>query len=46
MMPTAGDMENIKNEWNRLIPEIEASDTFFKDINSRDHIYNDYYYGY
>jgi len=23
MMPTAGDMENIKNEWNRLLPEMD-----------------------
>ena len=46
MMPTADDMQNIKNEWNRLLPEYEASDRFFRDINDQDHIYNDYYYGY
>ena len=46
MMPTADDMKNIKHEWNRLIPDFESSDTFFKDINKKDHIYNDYYYGY
>jgi len=45
-MPTADDMKNIKHEWNRLIPDFESSDTFFKDINKKDHIYNDYYYGY
>ena len=46
MMPTADDMKNIKNEWNRLLPEYEASDQFFRGINDQDHIYNDYYYGY
>lgn len=46
MMPTADDMRSIKNEWNRLIPDWEADDSFFKDINKRDHIYNDYYHGY
>ena len=46
MMPTADDMQNIKHEWNRLLPEFEASDKFFRDINKNDHVYNDYYYGY
>ena len=46
MMPTADDMQNIKHEWNRLLPEFESSDTFFKDINKNDQIYNDWYYGY
>jgi len=30
MMPTADDIQNIKNEWNRLIPELDEDDTFFK----------------
>ena len=46
MMPTADDMRNIKNDWNKLIPDWEADDTFFKDQNDRQTIYNDYYYGY
>lgn len=46
MMPTADDMRNIKNEWNRLMPEFESDDTFFKDINKRELIYDDYYNGY
>jgi len=33
MMPTAGDMENIKNEWNRLLPEMDFDKQFFKDIS-------------
>ena len=46
MMPTADDMRNIKNDWNKLIPDWESDDTFFKDMNDRQTIYNDYYYGY
>ena len=46
MMPTADDMRAIKNEWNRLVPEFESDDTFFKDNNKRELIYNDYYNGY
>lgn len=46
MMPTADDMKAIKNEWNRLVPEFESDDTFFKDNNKRELIYNDYYNGY
>ena len=46
MMPTADDMRNIKNEWNRLIPEWDADSTFFKDINKEPKFYSDYYYGY
>ena len=46
MMPTADDMRTIKNEWNRLIPEFESDDTFFRDNNKRELIYNDYYNGY
>ena len=33
MMPTADDIKNIKNDWHKLIPDYEADDTFFKDIN-------------
>jgi hypothetical protein len=46
MMPTADDMRAIKNEWNRLVPEIESDDTFFKHNNERELIYTDYYNGY
>ena len=46
MMPTADDMENIKNDWNKLVPEWDARDTFFKDIGKEQSIYTDYYYGY
>jgi len=46
MMPTADDMENIKNDWNKLVPEWDSADTFFKEINKQQDIYTDYYYGY
>ncbi len=46
MMPTADDMQNIKNDWNKLIPDWDAHDTFFKDINKEQLTYNDYYNGY
>lgn len=46
MMPTAADMESIKNDWNKLVPEFEDEDTFFKHQGEEQIIYNDYYYGY
>ena len=46
MMPTAGDMKNIKHDWHKLIPDYDADDNFFKDINKEQKFYNDYYYGY
>ena len=45
-MPTADDMRNIKNEWNKLVPEYDADDLFFKHIGKEQDIYTDYYYGY
>ena len=46
MMPTADDMQNIKNDWNKLIPDWDGDDTFFKNINKEQITYNDYYHGY
>lgn len=46
MMPTESDMRSIKNEWNKLIPEWDSDDTFFKGVGRRQLNYNDYYYGY
>ena len=45
MMPTSDDMQNIKNEWNQLLPEIDHDKTFFEDLGEEQIIYNDYYYG-
>ena len=30
MMPTADEMEAIKNSWHQLIPDVNARDTFFE----------------
>ena len=46
MMPTADDMRAIKNNWNKLVPEWDADDTFFKNTGKEQSIYTDYYYGY
>ena len=46
MMPTADDMQNIKNDWNKLVPDWDGDDTFFKNIGKEQLTYNDYYYGY
>ena len=46
MMPTADDMQNIKNDWNKLVPDWDGDDTFFKNIGKEQVTYNDYYYGY
>ena len=45
MMPTPADMENIKNDWNKLIPDFEGEDRFFDNISDNQQFYNDYYYG-
>lgn len=42
IMPTPDDMQNIKDDWNRLIPDYTASDTFFKNIGKGELTYNDY----
>lgn len=46
MMPTAGDIENIKNDWNKLVPDFEGEDRFFDNISDDQQFYSDYYYGY
>lgn len=46
MMPTQGDMQNIKRDWNKLIPDWDGDETFYGNIGKQQSIYNDYYYGY
>lgn len=46
MMPTESDMINIKNEWNKLVPEWESDQVFFKPEGKPQLSYTDYYYGY
>ena len=43
MMPTADDMQNIKNDWNKLLPDWDGDDTFFKNIGTEQITYNDYH---
>ena len=46
MMPTTDDMRNIKNQWNKLIPDWEEDKHFFSTIGKEEITYNDYYHGY
>ena len=46
MMPDAGEMRAIKNDWTKLIPDWDSDDTFFTHQGDRQTIINDYYYGY
>lgn len=46
MMPTESDMKGIKNEWNKLIPEWDSDEVFFKPEGGKQLNYTDYYYGY
>ena len=46
MMPTSSDMESIKNEWNKLIPEWDSDQQFFSKVGQEPTVINDYYYGY
>lgn len=43
MMPTADDMQSIKNDWNKLIPDMDGDDTFFKYAGREQITYNDYH---
>ena len=46
MMPTQDEMESIRNDWNKLLPEYDSRATFFRNQGDRQTIINDYYYGY
>ena len=46
MMPTEGDMQNIKRDWNKLIPDWDGDETFYGNIGKQQSVFNDYYYGY
>ena len=43
MMPTADDIRNIKNDWNKLIMDYNSDEWFFKHQRDPQIIYNDYY---
>jgi hypothetical protein len=40
MMPNADQLDTIKNIWIRLIPEINASKSFYSNIGDQEFIYN------
>lgn len=46
MMPNESEMRSIKNEWNKLIPDWDSDDRFYRSVGERQLNYNDYYYGY
>lgn len=40
MMPTAGDLINVKNTWHKLYPEMNDHDTFFSTSGEEQILYN------
>lgn len=46
MMPTVDDIKNIKNDWNRLVPEYMSDEIFFDNMGEPQLVYSDYYHGY
>lgn len=46
MMPNEGEMMSIKNEWNKLLPDVDSDYEMFRNSGREQIIYNDYYYGY
>lgn len=46
MMPTESEMRSIKDEWNKLVPDYNSDEVFFKSEGEKQLNYTDYYYGY
>jgi hypothetical protein len=46
MMPNDGEMLSIKNEWNKLIPDINQDVYTFRNGGREQSYYNDKPYGY
>lgn len=40
MMPDEGQIESIKNDWNKLYPEVDEYDNFFSTVGQEQYIYN------
>lgn len=40
MMPNMDEMESIKNQWNRLLPDLNAHSNFYEDSDEPQIIYN------
>lgn len=43
IMPDEGQMISIKNNWLKLVPDINAEQTFYSNIGQREHIWNNYF---
>lgn len=43
MTPSSGDMITIKNQWLKLVPDIDAERTFYSTTGEAQKIYNNYY---
>lgn len=43
LMPTTDEMESIKNDWNKLLPEINEHDNFFEPMGQEQFMYNQEY---
>lgn len=43
IMPGEGEMISIKNNWLRLVPDINAEQTFYSTNGQQEHIWNNYY---
>jgi len=42
-MPNEDQMTSIKNEWLKLVPEIDEEDTFNSNIGREQRIWSNYY---
>ena len=40
LMPNENELENIKNTWNTLMPEVNSFDTYYSTTGDRQNIYN------
>lgn len=40
LMPSTNEIENIKNTWHTLVPEVDSIDNFFYDMGKEQIIYN------
>lgn len=43
MMPNMDEMESIKNNWNKMYPEIDEHDTFYSHVGEEQEVYNQQY---
>lgn len=46
MMPNEDQLKSIKNDWNKLVPDYDSDEYFFKSQGEKQTILSDYFYGY